>query len=291
MKISFNGKNDIKIHKITLADAIWKPNAPLKLAIRTPSLADAVTLATPPIKKSRNSIGKTIKNAILATLIIFSGAAGAHKARQAYSRAVNGSMEGLRKLSITQEAIDDFSGAIIEGRLAHLGNNVVKKHYKLGASKGINTTTTSDIEDLVLARNAERVAKHLKTSQNCYTGVKHSLLTSGVIDDYGAMPKGSAHRAAAYFKKHPDKFQQVTNNGAPLTAEQVRNLPAGHIVVYNNPGKHGHILITNGNGQGMSDSFDNMKYTKEYPNATFEVFKLSDGWKYNAATKGLEFKK
>ena len=291
MNIAFRGKEDLKIHKITLADAVIRPPKPLKLAIRKPSLADAVQIATPTVKKSKGSIGRAIRNAVLATLIALGGAAGAHKARQCYSRAMHESMGGLRNLSITQDAIGDFSKVIIEGRLSHMGNNLAKKHYKVGSSKGINSLTTSDVEDLVLARNAERVAKHLKTSGNCYTGTKHALLTSGVINDYGVMPKGSAHKASAYFKSQPDKFQQVTNNGKPLTPEQVRNLPAGHIVVYNNPGKHGHILITNGNGQGMSDSFDNLKYTLEYPNATFEVFKLSDGWSYNPQTKGLEFKK
>lgn len=64
------------------------------------------------------------------------------------------------------------------------------------------------------------------------------------------------------------------------------------IIVYSKYGEDGHIAITNGKGQEMSDCTDNMKWLeKQGKGASFKVFKLTDNWVYNEQSKKLEFKK
>ena len=194
-------------------------------------------------------------------------------------------------LAQTNYKIPFYSPTIVKGGLKHLFSDAFFKHYDVDDSKGINTRTTSDKEDIFLARNAERIAKKMETVGNCYTGTKYALLDAGVIGSYSDMPKGSAHRASSYFESNPQKFQKITKpDGSKFTTSDIKKLPAGHILVFSYPGADGHIAITSGNGQGFSDSCDNMEWLKEKGcGADVSVFKLTDGWKYNPNTKKLDF--
>ena len=197
----------------------------------------------------------------------------------------------LPELSVNDDNLSIFSPVMIKGKVRHALSNFFMGFYSVENSKGINDNTTKDKEDLFLAHNAQRVAEKMKTLGNCYTGVKHALLTSGVIKDYADMPKGNASSAIEYFDKNPNKFEKISKKGEEYTSEQLKKLPAGHIIVYSQEGHAGHIAITNGNKQGMSDSFDNMKWLEEHgAGASCEVYRLTDGWQYNKDTSKLEFK-
>ena len=157
--------------------------------------------------------------------------------------------------------------------------------YKAEENKGINYKNARKI-DICLAKYALRVANEMDTGGACYTGVKYALWDAGVINDYGDMPKGSASDSISYFDKHSDKFVKVN-----VSAQDLKNLPAGMIIVYEKEGTDGHIAITNGKGQEMSDCTDNMKWLEKHGDgAKFYVYKLSDGWSYNEDTMKLEFK-
>lgn len=160
----------------------------------------------------------------------------------------------------------------------------ITSKYKVEDNKGINYKGARDT-DICLAKYSKKVAETMDVSDTCYTGVKHALLSAGVISDYGDMPKGSAYKAKGYFDAHPDKFQKLK-----VSADELKNLPAGVIIVYSKAGKDGHIAITNGNKQEMSDSTDNMGWLDEHgKGATFTAYKLTDNWQYNRETMKLEF--
>jgi len=162
----------------------------------------------------------------------------------------------------------------------------VSSKYKVENNLGINTQNARDT-DICLAKYALKVSQTMDVSNSCYTGVKHALWAAGVIDDYADMPKGSAYKAKGYFDANPDKFQKLN-----ISKEDLKNLPAGVIIVYHKKGLDGHIAITNGNGQEMSDSTDNMGWLDEHgEGSSFSAYKLTDNWKYNKDTMKLEFNK
>lgn len=158
--------------------------------------------------------------------------------------------------------------------------------YKVEDNKGINYNDSRVRKiDICLARYAQKVADDMDVSSACYTGVKHALWASGVIDDYSDMPKGSAYQASEYFDAHPEKFKRLD-----VSLKDLKNLPAGCIVVYKKDGLDGHIAITNGFGQEMSDCTDNMRWVeRRKQGASFRVYALTDGWQYNGNTRKLEF--
>ena len=109
-----------------------------------------------------------------------------------------------------------------------------------------------------------------------------------------------------------DAQRLANNNVRQITSADLPNLPAGYIVIWS-PGKNndnfraqpGHICITGGNGQAYADEIDNLAWGDynhyerrtgrpiidhgKGEHGTFRVFKLTDNWKYNPATKKLEF--
>ena len=175
----------------------------------------------------------------------------------------------------------------VYNNLSQLFRRYIAKTYKSVDNIGINIydPRARDI-DIALAKYAQKVAEEINTTSGCYTGFKHSLLASGVLKDYGEMPKGEANIATEYFDSHPEKFTKLL-----VAPEQIRHLPAGHIIIYKHRGLAGHAAITTGYAQGMSDCTDNMKWLewKGLKDSTVCVYKLSDGWRFNPDTKKLEF--
>ena len=171
-----------------------------------------------------------------------------------------------------------------KNQLAKFYNGLNFGNYKVVANKGISYDKARDI-DICLAKYAKKVAEEMDVSSQCYTGVKYTLWSAGVISDYADMPKGSAYQAKNYFDAHPDKFEKLN-----ISANDLKSLPAGVIIVYNKKGKDGHIAITNGKGQEMSDSTDNMGWLNKHgKGASFTAYKLTDNWQYNRETRKLEF--
>lgn len=159
--------------------------------------------------------------------------------------------------------------------------------YKVEDNKGINySDKRARVIDVCLAKYSQKVAQEMNVSSACYTGVKHALWASGVLDDYSDMPRGSAYKAANYFNAHPEKFERLD-----VEQKDLKNLQAGCIIVYQKNGFDGHVAITNGYGQEMSDCTDNMKWVeRRKEGATFTVYRLTDGWQYDKTTKKLKFR-
>lgn len=203
-------------------------------------------------------------------------------------------------LSKTQKPVQDYTGAITSKGIATFGRgrvegtwNWIKDKYDYYFDKDTNYKSVDDKgidykgcrqSDAVLAQYGQKVAKDLNTQSGCYTGVKHALLSAGVLKDYGEMPAGDAKNSIAFFDKNPAHFTKVDVK----SVDDLKKLPAGHIVVYKNSEKNrsGHIAITNGKGQEYSDHTGNMQWNKEH-GGEFHVYKLSDKWKYNPQTKKL----
>ncbi len=168
---------------------------------------------------------------------------------------------------------------------SYLYHSLFPTTYQVGKNLGVNTDRARK-SDICLAKYAVDTANDMRTVGNCYTGVKYALWNAGVINDYGDMPQGSAKNSIPYFRSHPDRFEEVH-----CSAKDLKYLPAGYIVVYTKEGYDGHIAITNGFGQEMSDSTDNMAWLEDKgQGAEFVVFRLTNNWKYNEKTKKLDFK-
>ena len=79
-----------------------------------------------------------------------------------------------------------------------------------------------------------------------------------------------------------------------INLSDIRTLPAGYIVIFEPEenssygNQAGHIVITNGYGQGFSDSTDNLGWgiysnnkaeSGKGEHGKFKVYKLSDNWR------------
>ncbi|MCR5265513.1 MAG: hypothetical protein K6E29_02835 [Cyanobacteria bacterium RUI128] len=180
--------------------------------------------------------------------------------------------------------IPDYVKSSVGNNLAHFWLSTFAPTYQVEENKGINPKNARQI-DICLAKYSKKVAEEMNVASACYTGVKHALWAAGVINDYADMPKGSAYEATSYFNEHPERFEKVKVN-----ASQLKSLPAGYIIVYEKEGLDGHIAITNGNGQEMSDCTDNMRWLDKHDEgSSFCVYRLTDKWQYNRSTMKLEF--
>lgn len=182
--------------------------------------------------------------------------------------------------------VPDSAKYSIKGNLSYLYFNMITDTYKAEANKGVSSKNARRI-DVCLAKYSEKVADELSTGGACYTGVKWAFVNAGILNDYSDMPKGSAKDSISYFNNNPDKFEKVE-----VQQKDLKKLPAGMIVVYTKDGLDGHIAITNGNGQEMSDCTDNMKWLEaKGKGSTFTVYRLTDNWSYDSTTKKLKFNK
>ena len=185
----------------------------------------------------------------------------------------------INKISVGNSAKYSVTGTLGYGLF-----NLPFRTYQAETNKGVSLRGARKT-DVCLAKYAKGVAEEISTGGACYTGVKWAFFNAGIINDYGDMPKGGAKDALEYFDNNPDKFEKVD-----VKKENLKTLPAGMIIVYTKPGLDGHIAITNGNGQEMSDCTDNMKWLDAKGNgSTFSVYKLTDNWSYDETTKKLKF--
>ena len=176
------------------------------------------------------------------------------------------------------------SATTLKGSLTYMLFTMSGRTYQAVENQGVKRTGARQI-DYCLAKYSKKVADEMKTGGYCYTGVKWALQNAGILKDYSDMPKGSASDAISYFEQNKDKFEKLN-----VKAKNLKKLPAGMIIVYTKEGADGHIAITNGYGQEMSDCTDNMRWLDaKGDGANFVVYRLTDGWSYNNATKKLEF--
>lgn len=156
--------------------------------------------------------------------------------------------------------------------------------YKVEDNKGVNRKNTSD-EEVCLALYAQAIADEISNVGACYTGVKKAFLSAGIIDNYDDMPRGDAKDSISYFDANPEKFKKID-----VLEKNLKKLPAGKIIVYTKEGYPGHICVTNGNGQAMSSSTDNMGWLdSKGEGAGYVVYELTDGWEYDSDTRKLVF--
>lgn len=171
-----------------------------------------------------------------------------------------------------------------------------------------NNEILSDVHR-TLAESASKVAKDLSTTNQCFTGLKHSLWTSGVIDDYGEIRIDdeiipSPRKSLDYFLQRPEKFTEIKyikvddEMVRKINSTDIYNLPAGCIVLWipdNNAAfsqEHGHACITNGNGQAYADHTDSQRweYFRKGEHGSFRVFRLNEqNWEYNSETKKVQY--
>ena len=181
-------------------------------------------------------------------------------------------------------------------------------------SKGVNIYTSDgkeiDIPSRVLAEYGVKVSNDLSTTTQCFTGLKHTLLSSGVISDYADIKDengkmiSTPRRAVEWFANQPDKFTEIkyvrNEDGTvrEINSTDIYNLPAGYIVLQiPEEGKEfeneaGHAGTTNGNKQLEGDHSDSFRweYFPKGEHGTIRVFKLNEkNWAFNDETQKLEF--
>ena len=126
----------------------------------------------------------------------------------------------------------------------------------------------------------------MKTSGMCYSGVKHSLFSAGVIDKLSDMPYGSATKSVEYFQKRTDMFEELK-----VKKDEIEDLPAGTIIVWSKEGYDGHIAISSGNGQFYSDCIDDGSWNS-VRGGSYNVFKLRDDkFSVNGETGKISYNK
>ncbi len=233
-------------------------------------------------KKQKNTV-KILCNVLKLLGLSGAVALGEHKISQEYKRAHYNTE--LAPLSINNDNYNDFSPAMIKGKVFYYLHDMSPLCYQIVENKGIYEEDLLATEaDICLARYALEVANYMKTADYCYSGVKHALLSAGVLDAYSDMPLGDAKNAVKYFDDNKEKFVQEK-----ITADNLNQLPAGRIIVYGCKNHPGHIAITNGLGQEMSDHTGNMQWLKDHKDGWFKAYRLSDKWHYNEQTKKLCF--
>ena len=104
-----------------------------------------------------------------------------------------------------------------------------------------------------LAKAALSVDSQMSGTGRCKKGVRLALEAAGL----GTIGGLSAYMAAPQLAKKTDIFTEVT-----VSRQQLLQLPKGSVIVWNNGGgaavgdagrEHGHIEISQGNGQATSD--------------------------------------
>ena len=140
--------------------------------------------------------------------------------------------------------------------------------FDVERDKGVNYNNASSI-DILLAKNASDTANTLRTSGGCLTGAKQSLIGSGAVSENEMRNFNNAFQLAKFLEKHPKRFQEIKyvqispNVSRELTASDIKNLPAGYIVVFGNSARNdvpGHAGVTNGCGQINADETDNSNW-------------------------------
>lgn len=197
-------------------------------------------------------------------------------------------LEGTPVPKLTTDSYHGLNSATFWGGVKMAGTKLTNSYYKdtnysMEEDKGIAPRVATDTQ-VQLARVGSKVAADMHSRGNCYTGVKHSLLTLGVIKDYGDMPKGSASNANKFFEEKTEIFEEIKD----LAPSRLKALPAGAIVVFSKKGKDGHIGIANGKGQLYSDTVDDTSWYDfqggAKAGASYRVFKLKDDLQIDKTT-------
>lgn len=121
-----------------------------------------------------------------------------------------------------------------------LGRNTLRALESPNAISGHSTKTGKR-----LAKTAERVARHMRSTGWCFKGAGSAIYQATGVSLWGR----SAYMAANQLEKSP-KFKEVK-----VSSNKLKKLPPGAVVVWNKTRRspHGHISIALGNGLEASD--------------------------------------
>lgn len=212
-----------------------------------------------------------------------------------HSKVYNASKDNVKVLRETSNYVNGSN---------YIGVNNQRRGFQHEAFKGVNLLTTSgriskQNEALTFAA-AEVVKKNRENinTGNCLTGVKAAFTKAGIdvsdMPEYGSVPKFAKN----WFEAHPEMFTPVEyvetgeETARKINLSDINTLPAGYVVIFiPEEGMYeeeaGHIVITNGYGQGLSDATDNLGWgiysnnrteSGKGEHGTFKVYKLSDNW-------------
>lgn len=139
-----------------------------------------------------------------------------------------------------------------------------------GPPGAIGSSLLSASDRIVPQMAAKAAAEGRRNVGRCMEGVRRTIDEAGIRSDSGAanFPRtGSAYKAADVLAT---QYRNTFTEKTPATAEDLRNLPAGAIVVWdrnpdpskraanpNNGFSHGHIEIADGRGRARSDFSQN----------------------------------
>ena len=115
---------------------------------------------------------------------------------------------------------------------------------------GSLNSMNSSANGQAIANTARNIAASRNTTGRCYAAVADALDKHGVN-----LHGGSAYMAADQLARHP-AYREIN-----ATGNQLKNLPAGAVVVWGRTGAspHGHISIADGRGNEMSDHIDRQR--------------------------------
>lgn len=178
--------------------------------------------------------------------------------------------EGWQNLS------DGYSTKITKEKETGYAERIAVGTLSEAAIKAMSEPTLEDLMSgstefgLQIADSSMKEANRRGTTGWCYAGVATALGRVGI-----SIGGPSAFCAVDELdSKYPDRFTKFTS--ADISKDQLRNLPAGAIVVYGsgsgyNGGYHGHIYVSQGNGQETSDHVANV-YPEGYGNEYYVYF-------------------
>ncbi|MGM9992883.1 MAG: hypothetical protein ACI376_08605 [Candidatus Bruticola sp.] len=171
-----------------------------------------------------------------------------------------------------QQLTDEYGVKVNAERNTDYDNRMFNASLSEAALKAMSEPTLEDWMSgstelgLRLAKSSLNVAQNMATTGWCYSGVSKALGREGI-----SIGGPSAFCAVDELdSKYPDQFVKFTS--ADITKDQLKELPAGAIVVYGsgsgaNGGYHGHIYVSQGNGQETSDHVATVRperYGEEY---------------------------
>lgn len=178
--------------------------------------------------------------------------------------------EGWQNLS------DEYSLKLTKEKETGYADRIAAGTLSEAAIKAMSEPTLEDLMSgstefgLQIAQSSLTEAQNRNTTGWCYAGVSSALSRLGI-----SIGGPSAFCAVGEIdSKYADRFTKFTS--ADITKDQLKQLPAGAIVVYGsgsgyNGGYHGHIYVSQGNGQETSDHLANV-YPEGYGNEYYVYF-------------------
>lgn len=175
-----------------------------------------------------------------------------------------GFVQTLMQSVMQRQQTQQTTGTTTDGTNGTSGTTSPKETTGTKETSGTTETAGSSTPKMKeLAAKAEKVAKNMGSTGRCLAGVRQALEDSGCGNTTRRM---SAYQKAEDFA-NSDKYKEIKVG----SASDLKNLPAGAIVVWNKKSghPHGHISVALGDGREASDHIQ--KQITNY-GSSFRVF-------------------